>query len=160
MKRTMYEAARHTPKRQATGSNPAGGAKNNRCKPFFRWFTAVFYRFFPAGLAYAAGEEQPTDSQLVQASDSIDETEAFASAGDRSVCRINSALNDSSWSLYLFGTRQEHLGSGLGLAIAAKAVQGMGGAIRARNGPNGGLAIEITLRKGEACDAEDPDHRG
>ena len=96
----------------------------------------------------------------MQASDSIDETQAFASAGDRSVCRNHSALNDSSWSLYLFGTRQEHLGSGLGLAIAAKAVQGMGGAIRARNGPNGGLAIEITLRKGEACDAEDPDHRG
>ena len=24
MKRTMYEAARHTPKRQAVGSNPAG----------------------------------------------------------------------------------------------------------------------------------------
>ena len=51
-------------------------------------------------------------------------------------------------------------GSGLGLAIAAKAVQGMGGTIRACNVPNGGLEIEITLRKEEACDAEDPDHRG
>ena len=29
MKRTMYEAARHTPKRQATGSNPAGRTKMN-----------------------------------------------------------------------------------------------------------------------------------
>ena len=151
---------RRTPKRQATGSNPAGGAKNNRCKPLFRWFTAVFYRFFPAGLAYAAGEEQPPDSQLVQAADSIDETEAFASAGDRSVCRINSALNDSSWALYLFGTRQEHLGRGLGLAIASKAVQSMGGTISAYNVPDGGLAIKITLPKEERCDAEDPDHRG
>ena len=50
MKRTMYEAARHTPKRQATGSNPAGGAKNDRCKPFFdglqRFFVAVFSERF------------------------------------------------------------------------------------------------------------------
>ena len=34
-----------TPKRQATGSNPAGGAKNDRCKPFFdglqRFFVIV-----------------------------------------------------------------------------------------------------------------------
>ena len=51
-------------------------------------------------------------------------------------------------------------GSGLGLAIAAKAVQGMGGTIRARSGPHGGLAIEITLPKEEHGDAEDPDHRG
>ena len=48
-------------------------------------------------------------------------------------------------------------GSGLGLAIAAKAVQGMGGTIRASSGPCGGLAIEITLSKEEACDAENPD---
>lgn len=48
-------------------------------------------------------------------------------------------------------------GSGLGLAIAAKAVQGMGGTIRARSGPHGGLAIEITLSKEEACNAEKPD---
>ena len=51
-------------------------------------------------------------------------------------------------------------GSGLGLAIAAKAVQGMGGTIRAFNVPGGGLAIEITLPKEEHRDAEDPDHRG
>ena len=51
-------------------------------------------------------------------------------------------------------------GSGLGLAIAAKAVQGMGGTIRAFNVPGGGLAIEITLPKEEHGDAEDPDHRG
>ena len=48
-------------------------------------------------------------------------------------------------------------GSGLGLAIAAKAVRGMGGAIRACGGPGGGLAIEITLRKEGTCDAENPD---
>ena len=51
-------------------------------------------------------------------------------------------------------------GSGLGLAIAAKAVQGMGGTIRAFNVPGGGLAIEITLPKEEHGDAEDPDYRG
>ena len=40
------ELERRTPKRQATGSNPAGGAKNDRCKPFFdglqRFFVTVF----------------------------------------------------------------------------------------------------------------------
>lgn len=39
MKRTMYQAARHTPKRQATGSNPAGGAMKKdlaHAKSFFR----------------------------------------------------------------------------------------------------------------------------
>ena len=36
-------------------------------------------------------------------------------------------------------------GSGLGLSIAARAVQRMGGAIRAFHAPTGGLAIEITL---------------
>ena len=50
MKRTMYQAARHTPKRQATGSNPAGGTKNDRCKPFFdglqRFFVIVFRERF------------------------------------------------------------------------------------------------------------------
>ena len=39
-----------SPKRQATGSNPAGGAKNSRCKPFFdglqRFFVIVsLWRF-------------------------------------------------------------------------------------------------------------------
>lgn len=42
-------------------------------------------------------------------------------------------------------------------SIAAKAVRGMGGAIRACGGPGGGLAIEITLRKEGTCDAENPD---
>lgn len=51
-------------------------------------------------------------------------------------------------------------GSGLGLAIAAKAIQGMGGTIQARNGPERGLVIEITLPKEESGDAEDPNHRG
>ena len=63
------------------------------------------------GLAYVAGEEQPTDSQMVQAADIIDETEAFISVGDRSVYRIDNTLSGGIWSLYLFGTRQEHLGS-------------------------------------------------
>ena len=36
-------------------------------------------------------------------------------------------------------------GSGLGLSIAARAVQRMGGTIRAFHAPTGGLAIEITL---------------
>lgn len=49
-------------------------------------------------------------------------------------------------------------GSGLGLAIAAKAVQRMGGSIRARNGLDGGLVIEITLPKEEDKDAENSDH--
>ena len=47
-------------------------------------------------------------------------------------------------------------GSGLGLAIAAKAVQGMGGAICAVNCPGGGLAIDITLPKAGGGDAENP----
>ena len=51
-------------------------------------------------------------------------------------------------------------GSGLGLAVAAKAVQGMGGTIRAFNSPGGGLSIEITLPKEDDCHAEDPDRRG
>ena len=74
------------------------------------------------GLAYVAGEEQPTDSQLVQAADSIDETEAFISVGDRSVYRIDNTLSGGIWSLYLFGTRQEHLGSGLKVILALAAI--------------------------------------
>ena len=74
------------------------------------------------GLAYVAGEEQPTDSQMVQAADSIDETEAFISVGDRSVYRIDHTLRGGSWSLYLFGTRQEHLGSGLKVILALAAI--------------------------------------
>ena len=41
-----YQKKHQTPKRQATGSNPAEGAKNDRCKPFFdslqRFFVIVF----------------------------------------------------------------------------------------------------------------------
>ena len=74
------------------------------------------------GLAYVAGEEQPTDNQLVQAADSIDETEAFISVGDRSVYRIDHTLRGGSWSLYLFGTRQEHLGSSLKVILALAAI--------------------------------------
>ena len=70
------------------------------------------------GLAYAAGEEQPTDSQLVQAADSIDEADAFISVGDRSIYRIDNTLDGGSWSLYLFGTKQGHLDSGLRVILA------------------------------------------
>lgn len=48
-------------------------------------------------------------------------------------------------------------GSGLGLAIAAKAVQRMGGTIRAENAETGGLRIIITLPKEETGHAEDSD---
>ena len=74
------------------------------------------------GLAYAAGEEQPADSQLVQAADSIDETDVFISVGDRSVYRIDNTLSGGSWSLYLFGTRQDHLDSGLKVILALAAI--------------------------------------
>ena len=74
------------------------------------------------GLVYAAGEERPADSQLVQAADSIDEGEAFLSAGNRSVYRIDNTLNGGRWSLYLFGTRQEHLDSGLKVILALAAI--------------------------------------
>ena len=55
MKRTMYQAARHTPKRQATGSNPAGGAKNDRCKPFFDGLQRFFVIFFSEHSCYSTG---------------------------------------------------------------------------------------------------------
>ena len=74
------------------------------------------------GLAYVAGEEQPTDSQLVQAADSIDETDAFISVGDRSVYRINNTFSGGNWSLYLFGTRQDHLDRGLKVILALAAI--------------------------------------
>ena len=74
------------------------------------------------GLAYAAGKEQPTDSQLVQAAHSIDEAEAFILAGDRSVYRIDNTLSGSSWSLYLFGTKQVHPDSGLKVVLALAAL--------------------------------------
>ena len=48
--RSVRHCPRQTPKRQATGSNPAGGAKNDRCKPFFdglqRFFVIVFRERF------------------------------------------------------------------------------------------------------------------
>ena len=74
------------------------------------------------GLAYVAGEEQPADSQLAQAADSIDETDVFISVGDRSVYRINNTFSGGNWSLYLFGTRQDHLDSGLKVILALAAI--------------------------------------
>ena len=74
------------------------------------------------GLVYAAGKEQPADGQLVQAADSIDETEAFLSAGSRSVYRADRTSGGGAWSLYLFGTRQEHLNSGLKVILALAAI--------------------------------------
>ncbi len=49
-------------------------------------------------------------------------------------------------------------GSGLGLAIAAKAVENMGGSIRAYNVPAGGLTIAITLPREAEGNAENPDY--
>ena len=40
------ELERQTPKRQATGSNPAGGAKNDRCKPFFDGLQRFYYNHY------------------------------------------------------------------------------------------------------------------
>ena len=74
------------------------------------------------GLAYAAGEEQQTDSQLIQAAASIEEKEAFISAGERSVYRADNVYSGGTWSLYLFGTRQEHLDSGLKVIVALAAI--------------------------------------
>ena len=74
------------------------------------------------GIAYAAGEEQPTDSQLIQAADSIDEVDVFISVGDRSIYRIDNTLGGGSWSLYLFGTKQGHLDSGLRVILALAAI--------------------------------------
>ena len=74
------------------------------------------------GPAYAAGQEQPADSQLVQAADSIEEAEAFASAGDRSVYRMDTTVSGGSWSLYLFATRQEHLDGSLKVVLALAAI--------------------------------------
>ena len=47
-------------------------------------------------------------------------------------------------------------GSGLGLAIAAKAVQKMGGTIRAENIATGGLSVIITLPQASQLSA--PQH--
>ena len=74
------------------------------------------------GIAYAAGQEQPADSRLVQALDSLGGTEAFISAGERSVYRTDHENSGGNWSLYLFGTRQEHLDNGLKVMIALAAI--------------------------------------
>lgn len=74
------------------------------------------------GLAYAAGEERPADSQLVQAANSLDDTEVFVSAGGRSVYRANHTFSGGTWSLYLLGTQQDHLGSGLRVLLALAAI--------------------------------------
>ena len=68
--------------------------------------------------AYAAGDAQPADGQLAQAADSLDEASAFVSAGDRSVYRTDHENSVGTWSLYLFGTRQEHLDTGLKVMLA------------------------------------------
>lgn len=44
-----------SPKRQATGSNPAGGAKNDRCKPFFDGLQRFFVIVFPEHSCYSTG---------------------------------------------------------------------------------------------------------
>ena len=44
---TRYGANVVTPKRQATGSNPAGGAKNDRCKPFFDGLQRFLFLLLP-----------------------------------------------------------------------------------------------------------------
>ena len=73
-------------------------------------------------LAYSVGKEQPIDLQLVQAADSIHKAEAFTSDGSRSVYRIDNTFSGGSWSLYLFGTRQEHLDTGLKVIVALAAI--------------------------------------
>ena len=73
-------------------------------------------------LAYATGEEQPSDSQLARAANSIDGAEVFVSAGERSAYRTSSAYSGGTWSLYLFGTRQGHLNSGLKVVLALAAI--------------------------------------
>ena len=73
-------------------------------------------------LAYDAGTAQPEDSQLAQAAGHIREAEVFLSAGERSVYRANRADSSGTWTLYLFGTRQEHLDSGLKVLLALSAI--------------------------------------
>lgn len=74
------------------------------------------------GLAYDAGEEQPEDLQLAQAADSISGPEVLLSAGERSVYRASAEYRGGTWSLYLFGTRQEHLAGGWKAFLALVAV--------------------------------------
>lgn len=49
------ELGRQTPKRQATGSNPAGGAKNDRCKPFFDGLQRFFVIVLPGHSCCSTG---------------------------------------------------------------------------------------------------------
>ena len=51
------------PKRQATGSNPAGGAKNDRCKPFFDGLQR-FLLSFPQSILAALPERFYTFSAV------------------------------------------------------------------------------------------------
>lgn len=51
------------PKRQATGSNPAGGAKNDRCKPFFNGLQR-FLLSFPQSILAALPERFYTFSAV------------------------------------------------------------------------------------------------
>ena len=44
MKRTMYQAARHTPKRNVVSSSLAGGAKSTAASQYC-WLAAAFYAF-------------------------------------------------------------------------------------------------------------------
>lgn len=53
MKRTMYEAARHTPKRQATGSNPAGGARFSVKSLAARAFVFLPFLVFSCSILHA-----------------------------------------------------------------------------------------------------------
>ena len=70
------------------------------------------------GLAYAAGDELQEDGRLAQAADTLGQTEAFISAGARSVYRAGGTYTEGTWVLYLFGTRQEHLDGGLKVVLA------------------------------------------
>ena len=60
---TRYDANVITPKRQATGSNPAGGAKNDRCKPFFDGLQR-FLLSFPQSILAALSERFYTFSAV------------------------------------------------------------------------------------------------
>ena len=51
MKRTMYQAARHTPKRNVVSSSLAGGAKNDRCKPLSMVYSGFLLSFLLNSLA-------------------------------------------------------------------------------------------------------------
>ena len=58
-----HKKKRQTPKRQATGSNPAGGAKNDRCDPFFDGLQR-FLLLFPRSVLSAPPERFYTFSAV------------------------------------------------------------------------------------------------